>query len=75
MYRFDLCEQQQKRLSDGQFLVGALAAVAFSPWQLLMHSHLPDGGKLTLTVHFTHYENGHAVEQRNLPDVVSVIFQ
>ncbi|MBC0140710.1 arylamine N-acetyltransferase [Escherichia coli] len=40
---------------------------------LLMCRHLPDGGKLTLTnFHFTHYENGHAVEQRNLPDVASL---
>ncbi len=29
--------------------------------------------QLTLTnFHFTHYENGHAVEQRNLPDVASL---
>ncbi len=57
-----LCEQQQSDYRDGQFLVGALAAVAFSPSFSLMCRHLPDGGKLTLTnFHFTHYENGHAV--------------
>ena len=31
MYRFDLSRAATKRLCDGQFLVGALAAVAFSP--------------------------------------------
>ncbi|MFV2408969.1 arylamine N-acetyltransferase, partial [Escherichia coli] len=40
---------------------------------LLMCRHLPDCVKLTLTnFHFTHYENGHSVEQRNLQDVASV---
>lgn len=40
---------------------------------LLMCRHLPDGGKLTLTnFHFTHYQDGHAVEQIHLPDVPSL---
>ncbi|SQB39785.1 N-hydroxyarylamine O-acetyltransferase [Citrobacter koseri] len=38
-----------------------------------MCRHLPDGGKLTLTnFHFTHYQEGHAIEQRNVPDVASL---
>ncbi len=42
-----------KAICNGQFLVCALAAVAFSP-SFLMCRHLPDGGKLTLTnFHFT----------------------
>ncbi len=72
MYRFDLCEQQQSDYVVGQFLVGALRQRSFRH-HLLMCRHLPDGGNSTLTnFHFTHYENGHAVEQRDLPDVASL---
>ena len=71
MYRFDLCEQQQSDYVMGNFWSAHWPQSHFRH-HLLMCRHLPDGGKLTLTnFHFTHYENGHAVEQRNLPDVAS----
>ncbi|EFH9209423.1 arylamine N-acetyltransferase, partial [Escherichia coli] len=72
MYRFDLCEQQQSDYVMGNFWSAHWPQSHFRH-HLLMCRHLPDGGKLTLTnFHFTHYENGHAVEQRNLPDVASL---
>ncbi len=72
MYRFDLCEQQQNDYVMGNFWSAHWPQSHFRH-HLLMCRHLPDGGKLTLTnFHFTHYENGHAVEQRNLPDVASL---
>lgn len=72
MYRFDLCEQQQSDYVMGNFWSAHCCQSHFRH-HLLMCRHLPDGGKLTLTnFHFTHYENGHAVEQRNLPDVASL---
>ncbi|HFK9019242.1 TPA: arylamine N-acetyltransferase, partial [Escherichia coli] len=72
MYRFDLCEQQQSDYVIGNFWSAHWPQSHFRH-HLLMCRHLPDGGKLTLTnFHFTHYENGHAVEQRNLPDVASL---
>ncbi|WP_264783592.1 N-hydroxyarylamine O-acetyltransferase [Escherichia fergusonii] len=72
MYLFDLCEQQQSDYVMGNFW-SAHWPQSYFRHHLLMCRHLPDGGKLTLTnFHFTHYENGHAVEQRNLPDVASL---
>ncbi|CUA04787.1 Putative N-hydroxyarylamine O-acetyltransferase [Escherichia coli] len=62
MYRFDLCEQQQSDYVMGNFWSAHWPQSHFRH-HLLMCRHLPDGGKLTLTnFHFTHYENGHAVE-------------
>ena len=61
----------QKLLMQGNFWSAHYRSRIFTSFGLFRH--LPDGGKLTLTnFHFTHYENGHAVEQRNLPDVASL---
>ena len=50
-----------------------IADVGFGGQTLTAPIRLPDGGKLTLTnFHFTHYQDGHAVEQINLPDVASL---
>ncbi|MCW3802946.1 N-hydroxyarylamine O-acetyltransferase [Escherichia albertii] len=72
MYRFDLCVQQQSDYVMSNFWSAHWPQSHFRH-HLLMCRHLPEGGKLTLTnFHFTHYENGYAIEQRNLPDVASL---
>ena len=72
MYHFDLTTQYFSDYVMGNFWSAHWPQSHFRH-HLLMCRHLPDGGKLTLTnFHFTHYENGHAVEQRNLPDVASL---
>lgn len=72
MYRFDLVVQHQSDYLMGNFWSAHWPQSHFRH-HLLMCRHLPDGGKLTLTnFHFTHYQDGHAVEQINLPDVASL---
>lgn len=72
MYRFDLVVQHQSDYLIGNFWSAHWPQSHFRH-HLLMCRHLPDGGKLTLTnFHFTHYQDGHAVEQMNLPDVASL---
>ncbi|MGL5475495.1 MAG: N-hydroxyarylamine O-acetyltransferase [Citrobacter braakii] len=72
MYRFDLVVQHQSDYLIGNFWSAHWPQSHFRH-HLLMCRHLPDGGKLTLTnFHFTHYQDGHAVEQINLPDVPSL---
>ncbi|WP_318377748.1 N-hydroxyarylamine O-acetyltransferase [Enterobacter sp.] len=72
MYRFDLSQQY---FSD--YVMGNLYSAHWPHshfrHHLLMCRHLPDGGKLTLTnFHFTHWQNGHVVEQVTLPDVAAL---
>ncbi|WET42697.1 N-hydroxyarylamine O-acetyltransferase [Citrobacter enshiensis] len=72
MYRFDLGIQHQSDYVMGNFWSAHWPQSHFRH-HLLMCRHLPDGGKLTLTnFHFTHYQDGHAIEQFNLPDVASL---
>ena len=72
MYCFDLGVQQQSDYVMGNFWSAHWPQSHFRH-HLLMCRHLPDGGKLTLTnFHFTHYQEGHAIEQRNVPDVASL---
>ncbi|HCD7428296.1 N-hydroxyarylamine O-acetyltransferase [Citrobacter sp. EBS8] len=72
MYRFDLVMQHQSDYLMGNFWSAHWPQSHFRH-HLLMCRHLPDGGKFTLTnFHFTHYQDGHAVEQINLPDVASL---
>lgn len=72
MYHFDLVVQHQSDYLMGNFWSAHWPQSHFRH-HLLMCRHLPDGGKLTLTnFHFTHYQDGHAVEQINLPDVASL---
>ncbi|MEW5561112.1 N-hydroxyarylamine O-acetyltransferase [Enterobacter asburiae] len=72
MYIFDLVQQYFSDYVAGNFWSAHWPQSHFRH-HLLMCRHLPDGGKLTLTnFHFTHQENGHAVEQLNLPDVESL---
>lgn len=72
MYRFDLVTQHQSDYVMGNFWSSHWPQSHFRH-HLLMCRHLPDGGKLTLTnFHFTHYQQGHAVEQINLADVASL---
>ncbi|MBJ9238464.1 N-hydroxyarylamine O-acetyltransferase [Citrobacter braakii] len=72
MYRFDLVVQHQSDYLIGNFWSAHWPQSHFRH-HLLMCRHLPDGGKLTLTnFHFTHYQDGHAVEQIHLPDVPSL---
>lgn len=72
MYRFDLVMQHQSDYLMGNFWSAHWPQSHFRH-HLLMCRHLPDGGKFTLTnFHFTHYQDGHAVEQINLHDVASL---
>ncbi|EGZ4333988.1 N-hydroxyarylamine O-acetyltransferase [Salmonella enterica subsp. enterica serovar Texas] len=72
MYCFDLGTQQQSDHVMGNFWSAHWPQSHFRH-HLLMCRHLPDGGKLTLTnFHFTRYHQGHAVEQVNVPDVLSL---
>lgn len=72
MYCFDLGIQHQSDYVMGNFWSAHWPQSHFRH-HLLMCRHLPDGGKLTLTnFHFTHYQDGHAIEQINLPDVASL---
>lgn len=72
MYRFDLVMQHQSDYLMGNFWSAHWPQSHFRH-HLLMCRHLPDGGKFTLTnFHFTHYQDGHAVEQINLPDVANL---
>lgn len=72
MYRFDLVMQHQSDYLMGNFWSAHWPQSHFRH-HLLMCRHLPDGGKFTLTnFHFTHYQDGHAVEQINLPNVASL---
>lgn len=72
MYRFDLVMQHQSDYLMGNFWSAHWPQSHFRH-HLLMCRHLPDGGKFTLTnFHFTHYQDVHAVEQINLPDVASL---
>ncbi|WP_336998553.1 arylamine N-acetyltransferase, partial [Leclercia sp. M50] len=68
MYHFDLTAQYQADYVLGNFWSAHWPQSHFRH-HLLMCRHLPDGGKLTLTnFHFTHWQDGHALEQVNLPD-------
>jgi len=68
MYHFDLAAQYQNDYVMGNFWSAHWPQSHFRH-HLLMCRHLPDGGKLTLTnLHFTHWQNGQVIEQRNLPD-------
>ncbi len=68
MYHFDLAAQYQTDYVMGNFWSAHWPQSHFRH-HLLMCRHLPDGGKLTLTnLHFTHWQDGHVVEQINLPD-------
>lgn len=68
MYHFDLTAQYKADYVLGNFWSAHWPQSHFRH-HLLMCRHLPDGGKLTLTnFHFTHWQDGHALEQVNLPD-------
>ncbi|MTH46014.1 N-hydroxyarylamine O-acetyltransferase [Intestinirhabdus alba] len=72
MYRFDLAVQQQSDYVMGNFWSAHWPQSHFRH-HLLMCRHQPDGGKLTLTnFHFTRYQDGHIVEQFNLPDTAAL---
>ncbi|MRS15836.1 N-hydroxyarylamine O-acetyltransferase [Enterobacteriaceae bacterium RIT691] len=72
MYVFDLVPQYFSDHVAGNFWSAHWPQSHFRH-HLLMCRHLPNGGKLTLTnFHFTHQEDGHTVEQINLPDVESL---
>lgn len=72
MYVFDMVPQFFSDHVAGNFWSAHWPQSHFRH-HLLMCRHLPDGGKLTLTnFHFTYQENGHTVEQINLPDVESL---
>jgi len=72
MYVFDMVPQYFSDYVAGNFWSAHWPQSHFRH-HLLMCRHLPDGGKLTLTnFHFTYQENGHTVEQINLPDVESL---
>ncbi len=68
MYHFDLTAQYKADYVLGNFWSAHWPQSHFRH-HLLMCRHLPDGGKLTLTnFHFTHWQDGHALEQVNMPD-------
>ncbi|WP_391487415.1 N-hydroxyarylamine O-acetyltransferase [Leclercia tamurae] len=72
MYHFDLAAQYQTDYVMGNFWSAHWPQSHFRH-HLLMCRHLPDGGKLTLTnLHFTHWQDGHVVEQINLPDAAAL---
>ena len=68
IYQFEMGQQYQADFVMGNFHSAHWPQSHFRH-HLLMCLHQPDGGKLTLTnYHFTHWRNGHAVEEKTLPD-------
>lgn len=72
LYQFEMGQQYQADFVMGNFHSAHWPQSHFRH-HLLMCLHQPDGGKLTLTnYHFTHWRNGHAVEEKTLPDTQSL---
>lgn len=68
LYQFEMGQQYQADFVMGNFHSAHWPQSHFRH-HLLMCLHQPDGGKLTLTnYHFTHWQNGHVVEEKTLPD-------
>lgn len=68
MYQFEMGAQYRADFVMGNFHSAHWPQSHFRH-HLLMCRHLPDGGKLTLTnYHFTHWRDGHVVQEEILPD-------